>query len=88
MPGRLKDKPLILPDLNGQGHTALRQWRLDKGYTGAYVAELLEISPATLYRYEDNSYHLPIAKANEIVKLTRGAVRYRDLVGGFVPAYA
>ena len=86
MPAKLIDQPLILPDVNEHGLTALRQWRLDQGITSAALASKLEISVATLYRYESGM--MDITRANNIVKLTRGAVRYRDLIGGFKPEYA
>lgn len=87
MPSKLTDQPLHLPDINNQGNTALRQWRHDRGYNPPCLAAQLGISVATLCRYETSGL-MSIAKANDIVKLTRGAVRYRDLIGGFKPEYA
>lgn len=84
---RAAEKPRQLPDINSSGRTALRQWRHDKGWHPTRAARELGVSVPTYYRYEDG-YSFNILKANEIVKMTKGKVRYRDLIANFVPEYA
>ena len=81
------EKPLILPDVNEEGNTVLKQWRLDNDITYKQAASRIGVSVATYFRYESGNM-LYIHKCNEIVQMTRGKVRYRDLVGGFKPEYS
>jgi transcriptional regulator with XRE-family HTH domain len=84
---KMTDMPLMLPDVDEDGHTALWRWRDMRGYSHQQVANYLGVSTATYYRYEAGM-NLSMRKANVIVKLTRGAVRYRDLIADFNPEYA
>ena len=66
----------------------LRDWREDRRLTGAEVAERMDVSVSTYFRYEAGSYPVPMDMANKIVALTRGRVRYRDIYWNFHPEYA
>jgi hypothetical protein len=83
----LTEQPLRLPEADAEGHTAMYRWRIKSGKTVKQAAEYLGISVATLYRYEAG-YTLNMRKANEIVRMTGGAVRYRDMIGNFHPEFA
>jgi len=83
----LTDKPLALPDVDDNGFTALRRWRLARHISHQQAANRLGVSVATYYRYEQG-FNFNMQKANEIVRMTNGLVRYRDLIGGFIPEYA
>jgi transcriptional regulator with XRE-family HTH domain len=84
---KMTEMPIELPDVDDEGFTALRRWREDSGITYQQAADMLGVSVATYYRYE-TGFQLNVHKANRIVRMTHGAVRYRDLVGGFIPEYA
>ena len=66
----------------------LRDWRESNHLTGAQVAESINVSVATYFRYESGSYLIPMDMANRIVARTRGKVRYRDMYWNFHPEYA
>ena len=83
----LTEAPLLLPDTDSKGRTALRRWREDRNLDHHQAAARLGVSVATYYRYEAGGV-FNIRKANAIVSMTRGKVRYRDLNGGFKPEYA
>ena len=83
----LTEKPLDLPAVDGNGFTALRRWRLSHHISHERAASLVGVSIATYYRYEQG-FNFNMQKANEIVRMTNGEVRYRDLIGGFIPEYA
>ena len=84
---RAIERPMQLPDVDRAGCTALRRWREKRGYNQNRMARMLGVSVATYYRYEAGNI-LNIQRANAIVEATHGAVRYRDLIGGFKPEYA
>lgn len=84
---KLTEKPIQLPALDENGFTPLRRWREDHDMTHKQAARTIGVSVATYYRYEAG-FHLNLRKANEIVRMTRGAVRYRDLIADFHPEYA
>lgn len=84
---KMTETPVVLPDVNEKGFTPLRRWREDHNMSHERAAEILGVSIATYYRYE-NGQTFNMKKANAIVRMTRGAVRYRDLVGDFLPKYA
>ena len=84
---RLTDKPENLPDIDVNGNTALRRWRASTGMNHKQAARRIGVSVATYYRYEAGM-QLNMRKANEIVHMTGGKVRYRDLVANFIPEYA
>ena len=65
----------------------LRAWRKERGIPHKQMAAALNVSPATVFRYE-TGYPPPIDIANRIVELTRGELRYRDLYWNFHPEYA
>lgn len=87
MTARMTELPLSLPDVDEDGHTALWRWRDKRGYSHRQVAGHLGVSTATYYRYEAGM-NLCMRKANVIVQLTNGDVRYRDLIADFNPEYA
>ena len=82
------EQPLLLADADEAGHTALKRWRLRAGIDPAQAAERLDISASSYYRYESGQCPQSTHKVNQIVRTTRGAVRYRDLIVGFDPRYA
>jgi len=84
---RLMERPLYLASLGADGMTALRRYRAERKLSAKQLADVLGVSIATLYRYEQGEL-FDISKANEIVRITRGKVRYRDLIGGFKLEYA
>jgi predicted transcriptional regulator len=84
---KMTERPLNLPDLDENGHTPLRRWREDHNMSHKDAAARLGVSCATFYRYEAG-HHINMFKANEIVEMTRGAIRYRDLIADFNPEYA
>jgi DNA-binding XRE family transcriptional regulator len=84
---KMTERPLMLPDLDENGFTPLRRWREDHGVTYQDAAEKIGVSNATYFRYEAGQ-HINMFKANEIVEMTHGAVRYRDLIADFNPEYA
>jgi predicted transcriptional regulator len=84
---RKTEAPLRLPDVDENGFTALRRWREDNHISYQTCSQRLGVSTATFYRYEAGLY-INIAVANEIVRMTHGAVRYRDLIADFIPEYA
>ncbi len=84
---RATEHPIQLPPADRAGCTKLRRWREAKGYDGHQAAAYLGVSQATYYRYEAG-FIFNIQKANRIVEMTHGKVRYRDLIGGFNPEYA
>ena len=75
------------PDPLCSGGAKLREWRLERNLSLIDVAQRLNISLATVGRYEAG-YPPPMDIANRIVSLTRGQVRYRDLYWNFHPEYA
>ena len=87
MANKLTERPLYLPKVDEHGNTALRRWRLKRKMSYIEAAERIGVSKATYYRYESGEY-LTIGKANEIVLMTRGEIRYRDLIGNFNPEFA
>ena len=76
------ERPLTYPELNSQGNTPLRQYRFDRKLPPLKFAEMLQISQATLYRYEDTGVR-NIAIANEIIQRSGGKLRYADLLPDF-----
>jgi DNA-binding XRE family transcriptional regulator len=84
---KMTERPLNLPDLDEDGFTPLRRWREDHNMSHQEAARRLGVSCATFYRYEAG-HHLSMWKANEIVEMTSGAIRYRDLIADFNPEYA
>ena len=65
----------------------LRQWRESRNMLQIDVARKLNVGCATYRRYE-NGRPPPLDMANEIVAMTRGKVRYRDMYWNFHPEYA
>ncbi len=65
----------------------LRQWRLDQDLTVSQLAEAIHISEKRLYSIE-NGYPPTLEQAHKITRLTRGAIRYRDIYIEFDPRYA
>ena len=84
---RLTETPLNLLDVDADGFTPLRRWRESSGLTHVQVAERVGVSIATYYRYE-HGFNFNMKKANRIVQMTRGAIRYRDLIKDFNPDFA
>lgn len=84
---KMTELPLRLPDVDEHGFTALRRWRMDHDMTCRDAADRLGVALATYYRYE-GGFYFNMRKANEIVRMTHGAIRYRDLVADFIPEYA
>ena len=87
IPGGLVERSCNIPDTDTKGHTPLRQWRLSRKMSHKQAASFIGVSVATYYRYE-GGFSLNMRKANEIVAMTRGKVRYRDLIADFKPEYA
>jgi len=83
----LIERSIQLPDVDENGFTPLRKWRESVGMDHKRAAEFIGVSVATYYRYEAGM-KLNMRKANEIVHMTGGKVRYRDLVANFIPEYA
>jgi DNA-binding XRE family transcriptional regulator len=84
---KLTELPTILPDIDENGFTPLRRWREEHHMNHRRAAELIGVSIATYYRYEAG-FSFNMKKANERVRMTRGAVRYRDLIKNFKPEYS
>ena len=66
----------------------LRKWRKEQGISPEDVCGILNISIATLYRIEAGITHLGTNRCNDIVNMTHGKIRYRDLIPNFIPKYA
>jgi len=66
----------------------LREWRKDQGISHEDVCGILHISIATLYRIEAGITQPRIDRCNDIVSMTHGKIRYRDLIPNFKPEYA
>lgn len=84
---KLTEKPSKFVDVDENGFTPLRKWRELHHMNYERAAKIIGVSVATYYRYE-SGFNFNMKKANEIVRMTRGAVRYRDLVADFIPEYA
>ena len=87
MASNLTIRPIDLPDVDRAGYTSMARWRHRHSMTSKRAAEYLGVSVATYYRYEAG-FRVNMNKANAIVRLTNGEVRYRDIVGNFIPEYA
>jgi hypothetical protein len=83
----LTEQPLRLPAVDEDGHTALHRWRIAHRMSYKRAAEIIGVSVPTFYRYEAG-FNFNMRKANEIVRMTKGEIRYRDLIGNFHPEYA
>jgi len=76
------DRLMTLPDLNEQGMTPLRQYRADRRMHSKPFAEMLGISVATLYRYEESGIR-KLSIANDVIQRSGGKLRYSDLMPEF-----
>lgn len=83
------EAPLRLPDVDENGHTALRRWRLERGITHDAAADMLGVSVATYYRYESGMVVIPkLRLVNQICEMSKGQIRYRDLLPDFREEFA
>lgn len=76
------DRLMTLPDLNEQGNTPLRQYRADRRMTHREFAEMLGVSQATLYRYEETGIR-NMTIANEVIQRSGGKLNYAMLMPEF-----
>lgn len=65
----------------------LKRWRLERRLNAAEAGQLFDVSQATYYRLEAGQPPT-LDIANKIVRITHGAIKYRDLWPGFNPSYA
>ncbi len=81
---RTRKRNVIFPNTDNR---SLRAWRIRNDLDPADIASRLNVSVPSYYRYE-TGYPPPPDMATDIVTLTHGAVRYRDLWSFFEPRYA
>lgn len=84
---QIGERLMTLPDLNEQGMTPLRQYRADRRMTHIEFAEMLGISAATLYRYEETGIR-NLSIANEVIQRSGGKLSYSQLLPDFREEYA
>jgi len=61
-------------------HHPIKRWRFENGLTGEEAAEKFGMNKSYLSEIETRKKEPSLSLASKIVRLTKGAVRFEDLV--------